>query len=160
MILHTAIQSKEKVIKINRINNITVITFYIKTPQFFNIQKMKTLKLFFRESFVSFYLRITWRGKAYRVRLFKKYNKFTFNFGHSHWYKLIFNKKKIQFFKIKRQSYIVTYLHKYKYLLIRNLFNNIREYNKYTKRGIRLKKTTYKQRFGKISQVNSILHSF
>jgi len=54
----------------------------------------------------------------------------------------------------------MTYLDKKQYLFLRDLFNGIRPYNKYTKRGIRLKKSFFKQRFGKISQVNSILHSF
>jgi hypothetical protein len=64
------------------------------------------------------------------------------------------------FYKIRRQSYISIFntRHDAKNLIFS--FNNLREMNKYTKRGIRVKTTPYIKRFGKISQVNSSLHSF
>jgi len=154
------LKNSEKIIQLNQINNILFIIFYFKNHQYFKKKKYNNLKLFFRETFISFYLRFIWRGKAYRVRLFKKNKKFTLNFGHSHWVKLLYQTKDIQFFRLRRQSYLMTYLDKKQYLFLRDLFNGIRPYNKYTKRGIRLKKSFFKQRFGKISQVNSILHSF
>ena len=160
MISQLIVRNTEKSIQINTINNLTCVVLETVTPLYFNIKYKKRLKFFFRETFVSFYLRLIWRGKAYRVRFFKKSQKFTFNFGHSHWYKLFYNKNNFQFYRMRRQSYLVTYYNKFEYLILRDLFNGIRAYNHYTKRGIRLKKTFFKQRFGKISQVNSILHSF
>ena len=154
------IKNSEKTIQINQFNNATCIILETVTPFFFPNSRKKILKIFFVETFVSYYLRLIWRGKAYRIRFFKKSQKFTFNFGHSHWFKLTFRKNKFQFFRMRRQSYLVTYSNRLEYFFLRDLFNNIRQYNKYTKRGLRLKKTLYKQRFGKISQVNSILHSF
>ena len=41
-----------------------------------------------------------------------------------------------------------------------DLFNTIKIFNKYTRRGIRVKNTPYIKRFGKISQANSSAHSF
>ena len=105
-------------------------------------------------------MRIIWRGKAYRVRLFKKRKKFTFNFGHSHWYKMCYSGRYFQFFRLKRQSYLVIFSNRKLNFIVSSFFNGIRFYNHYTRRGIRLKKSFYKKRFGKISQVNSILHSF
>ncbi len=120
----------------------------------------KKLKHFFAYTFLMYYLRIVWRGKAYRVRFFKTSNKFTFNFGHSHWCKLIYDKQYISFFRLKRQNYLVYCADVTDRLKIIKLINSIRTYNKYTRRGIRIKKASYIKRFGKISQVNSILHSF
>lgn len=151
---------ENKNIQINSINASTCVI--MQTPSSYYFHKLSKIKLkkYFVNTFVSFYLRLVWRGKAYRVRFFKKKKKFTFNFGHSHWYKIIYSVKKFQFYRLRRQSYLVTYYNRCTYFFLRDLFNNIRPYNKYNKRGIRLKKTFYKQRFGKISQVNSILHSF
>lgn len=120
----------------------------------------KLLKNFYSDSFVSYYLKLTWRGKAYRVRLFKKSSKFTFSFNHSHWCKLTYSKSTVTFSRLRRQSYIVLFAKRSLNPKIQKIFNEIRPYNKYTRRGLRLKKSFYMQRFGKISQVNSILHSF
>lgn len=111
-------------------------------------------------TYINYFLRIVWRGKAYRVRLFKKKLKFTFNFGHSHWYKLMYDKKHFNFSRIRRQNYVVVFSKRENFFFIKKIFNKIRTYNKYTRRGIRFKKTPFIKRFGKISQVNSILHSF
>ena len=52
-----------------------------------------------------------WKGKAYRVRLYKKYNKFTLNFNYSHWYKLIFNKNRYKINKVNRQNYLFIFIY-------------------------------------------------
>lgn len=65
-----------------------------------------------------------------------------------------------KFYKIKRQNYLVLFPNRLDKLFLEETFNSIRVYSKYTRRGIRVKKTPYIRRFGKISQVNSILHSF
>lgn len=143
-----------------KINNIDF--FLLNYKQHFSSQsdKISKFKNFFIHSYLIYFLKIIWRGKAFRIRFFKKSNKFTFNFGHSHWLKLIYSNFKFNFFKIRRQGYIVQFFdEKLKKKLI-NYFNNLRCMNKYTKRGIRIKNTPYIKRFGKISQVNSSLHSF
>lgn len=143
-----------------KINNIDF--FLLNYKQYFFSQSSNTVKfkLFFVHSYLIYFLKIIWRGKAFRIRFFKKSNKFTFNFGHSHWLKLVYSSFKFNFFKIRRQSYIVQFVdEKLKKILIQ-YFNNLRLMNKYTKRGIRVKNTPYVKRFGKISQVNSSLHSF
>ena len=94
------------------------------------------------------------------TNLFKKSNKFTLNFGHSHWCKLWYNINFFKFFKIRRQNYVVLFNSRWDEFYLKFLFSKIRIYNRYTKRGIKLKKTPYIRRFGKISQVNSSLHSF
>lgn len=100
---------------------------------------------------------ISFRGKSFRVRNFCRFNKFTFNFGYSHWTKL---KLSVfwSFFKRRRQRYVIfTYSIKdFKYFT--RFFPNIRRYNCYTMRGLRLKKQPIVRRFGKISQHVSILH--
>jgi hypothetical protein len=139
---------------INSMNKYKVFKGYGK------VKNYKIIKNYFLYTYISFFLRIVWRGKAYRIRLFKKKKKFTFNFGHSHWYKLVYNKPFYSFFRIKRQSYLVLFNTRNQRRTLTDIFSSIRPYNKYTRRGIRLKKSVYIRRFGKISQVNSILHSF
>ena len=143
-----------------KINNIIIFILDINRFIYYNKHYVALLKNFFTYSFILFYFRIIWRGKAYRVRLFKKRKRFTFNFGHSHWYKMWYDEKYFTFFRLKRQSYLVIFGNRKLNFIVSEFFNNIRFYNHYTRRGIRLKKTFYKKRFGKISQVNSILHSF
>lgn len=153
-------KNKNKFINVNFCNNVTLIGLSLINSYYLDKKKKKTFKNFYISSFITYYLRFIWRGKAFRIRFFKKSNKITFNFNHSHWYKLIFKKSYIRVFRLKRQNYLITYSSRFDKSIISNIINSIRPYNKYTKRGIRLKKYFFKQRFGKISQVNSILHSF
>lgn len=150
---------KDKIV-IKKINNFLI---FLMNFDFFHYTKPKynkILKHYYTYTFITFYLRIIWRGKAYRVRLFKKSCKFTLNFGYSHWCKLLYNNSFFKFSKIKRQNYVVLFKTRLEDFYLKELFSKLRIYNKYTRRGIKLKKTPYIRRFGKISQVNSSLHSF
>ena len=124
--------------------------FFKKNKKFYN---------FFFKTFLYIWFRIIWRGKAYRVRLFKKKKKFTLSFGYSHWTKLIY-KKCIKAVKLKRQNYYFLCTNTEIYHYIQFLILHVRGMNKYTKRGIRIKDKPFKKRFGKISQVTSILHNY
>ena len=155
-----------KTIKFKKQTKDTIIYKEINNTVFFiiNLIKLKKNDLLFKNyfvaSFVRFYFRIIWRGKAYRVRYFKKSNKFTFNFGHSHWCKFMYTLDFCSFFKLKRQNYLIFFSNRWDRLYVANFFNTIRVFNKYTRRGMRIKQTPNIRRFGKISQVNSLLHSF
>jgi len=154
------ININDDLIIIKKINNFFFFLFNFTNKHFSEKKYNDILKKYFVYTFITFYLRIIWRGKAYRVRLFKKSNKFTLNFGHSHWCKLWYNINFFKFFRIKRQNYLVLFNTRWEESYLKFLFSKIRIYNKYTRRGIKLKKTPYIRRFGKISQVNSSLHSF
>lgn len=112
---------------------------------------------FFFNCFLFQWARLNFRGKSFRVRNFSKNNKFTLNFGYSHWTKLKL-KKNWAFFKKKRQNYVIyTFLLKdFKYFV--RFFPYIKFYNCYTMRGLRLKRQGIIRRFGKISQHISSLH--
>lgn len=139
---------------LKKINYINIFINNFKLIHYKNHLNFNKFNLFFINTFIYYFLKLIWRGKAYRIRFFKKSNKFTFNFGHSHWYKLKYNRNIYSIFKLKRQLYIIIFKNrKLKNILINN-FNNIRVYNKYTKRGLRVKNTPYIKRFGKISQIN------
>lgn len=147
------------VVYLKKINNIIVFILDHTFRNYSLIKKFKKIKKYFSQSFVTFFIRILWRGKAYRVRFFKKYKKFTLNFGHSHWCKLVYPKD-YTFVKLKRQNYLALFSKRQERWEVVNLFNTIRVFNKYTRRGIRVKNTPYIKRFGKISQVSSSMHSF
>lgn len=101
--------------------------------------------------------RVIFKGKGYRVRIFRHERKVTLNFGHSHWTKL-----KVflpwYFFKLRRQSYVfMSTSIKGVFTFYRDI-SEIRKLNRYTQRGLRLKSQAIKRRFGKISQYVSSLH--
>lgn len=145
---------------LKKINNILLVDLNQNTNIYTSVKFIKIIKNFFTHSFVIYFLRIIWRGKAYRIRFFKKSSKFTLNFGHSHWCKILYNSNVYSFFRIRRQNYLLFFKDRMDFLFLKSSFNTIRSYNKYNRRGIRLKKIYFLKRFGKISQVNSILHNF
>jgi len=103
-------------------------------------------------------MRISFRGKGYRLRKFKKLPKVTLNFGHSHWAKIALDKNLYFFKKIRRQNYLCTTKNYDDYKFFKTDLKFYKALNVYTKRGLRLKKQYIKKRFGKISQVVSSLH--
>ena len=135
-------------------DNLNLQSSFIK----YNIKFYKSVSYrFFYNNFFIKWARIIFKGKSYRVRNFKHNNKFTFNFGYSHWtrFKLL---TRWQCFKRRRQNHLIfTYnLKDFEYFV--RFFPYIRFMNRYTLRGLRLKKQFIIRRFGKISQHISSLH--
>lgn len=120
-------------------------------------QDLQSLNIFFLKSVSIHWTRVVFRGKGFRLRKFKNYNKLTLNFGHSHWAKVTLS---INYFfkKLKRQNYLALFNHYTELHTFRSIIKQIKPLNVYTKRGLRLKKQYIKRRFGKISQVVSSLH--
>lgn len=112
---------------------------------------------FFKNCFIVQWARIAFRGKSFRIRNFCAKNKFTLNFGYSHWTRLKLLDR-WAFYKKRRQSYVI-FTWSYKdFCYFSRFFPYIRFYNKYTMRGLRLKRQHIIRRFGKISQHISSLH--
>lgn len=112
---------------------------------------------YFYNFFFIYWFHISFKGKSYRIRAFKKVKRFTFNLGYSHWTRLKLNK----FWKImkrRRQKYVLFTETRMNKVLFGFFFRYLREMNRYTLRGIRLSKQPIKRRFGKISQHISSLH--
>lgn len=128
--------------------------FYYK----FELSNMKYFSRFILKTYSIHWMRVSFRGKGYRLRKFKTLNKVTLNFGHSHWAKLALDSEVFFFKKLKRQNYLCfsKYYNLYKTFKLSIKF--FKKLNSYTKRGLRLKKQYIKRRFGKISQVVSSLH--
>lgn len=117
----------------------------------------------FEYYYLFFFKRITFRGKSYRIRYFKKINKFTLNFNYSHWTKVkLSNSWSITRRKKKkerdRQRYLILTTNFFLLPNFINFFKNIRFYNCYTMRGLRFRTQPIIRRFGKLSQHVSILH--
>lgn len=124
----------------------------LKIKKFFQFNK------FVLKTFSQHWFRISFRGKGFRLRKFKHLSKLTLNFGHSHWARVALSKDLYFLKKIRRQNYlcVTRFFSNYK-----NLKKDLKKYktlNKYTKRGLRLRKQFIFRRFGKISQVVSSLH--
>ena len=141
-------------LKSNYILFTTVNLLYNKfTPKIF--RKFNTYLL---KTFSVHWLRVSFRGKGYRLRKFKKFSKVTLNFGHSHWAKIALDRGLFFFKKLKRQNYICSAYTYWHYKQFKSGIKFFKKLNTYTKRGLRLKKQYIKKRFGKISQVVSSLH--
>lgn len=111
--------------------------------------------LFFEKLFLLYWKRIIFRGKSFRVRVLKRNKKLVLNFGYSHWTRLLFFKP-WNFFKKRRQSYVV-YSNDYRcFIDFICFFPWIKPYNRYTLRGLRFKQQALGRRFGKVSQHTSI----
>ena len=126
--------------------------------KFYFLTYTKPINKFLTLHFIYYWFKLTFRGKGFRVRKFLKSSKITFNFGHSHWTKLQLNNKFVRVKKIRRQNYIwlITYVESW--VTLRHIIKFVKHINRYTKRGLRLKKQSIKKRFGKISQLTSSLH--
>jgi len=118
----------------------------------------KQLNKFVLKTFSLHWMRVSFRGKGYRLRKFKTFNKVTLNFGHSHWAKLALDSNTYFFKKLRRQNYLCFMKGYDFYKHIKLDMKIFKSLNVYTKRGLRLKKQYIKKRFGKISQVVSSLH--
>lgn len=144
------------------------IFYYIYLPfnghsviDLFNLVSYTRGSVFYKKSFLSYFLILKWsrvmfKGKGFRVRLYRKSGKVVLNFGYSHWTRLKFGES-WNFFKLRRQNYLffstidLFFINFCRKILVRKL-------NRYTQRGLRLKKQIIKRRFGKISQYISSLH--
>ena len=121
-------------------------------------ENLKKFNKFVLKTFSTHWMRISFRGKGYRLRKFKKLNKLTLNFGHSHWAKIALDRNLYFFKKIRRQNYLCIAKNYSDYKFFKNDLKFFKKLNVYTKRGLRLKKQYIRKRFGKISQVVSSLH--
>lgn len=131
---------------------------------FFKLSSYKYLFVTFIDYYYTyFWRRLSFRGKSYRVRLYRRFQKFSLNFGYSHQTKLqlsscwgFLRRKKRK--EKQRQKYIVftnvgTILQPFVMF-----FPRIRYFNCYTMRGLRLVQQPIIRRFGKLSQHISSLH--
>lgn len=123
-----------------------------------NLINLSKFNKFILKTLSVHWLRVSFRGKGYRLRKFKKTNKVTLNFGHSHWAKIALVNNIYFFKKIRRQNYICVMKGYYFYKTFKKNIKTFKKLNSYTKRGLRLKKQYIQKRFGKISQVVSSLH--
>jgi hypothetical protein len=140
----------------NKLKLITFVSYIYSLKN--NTNTLNKLNNFFLKTWSINWVRVSFRGKGFRLRKFKKLNKLTFNFGHSHWSKMLLDSSKFFFKKIKRQNYMCLL----KSYSITKTFKKeikfIKLLNSYTKRGLRLRKQYIRRRFGKVSQVVSSLH--
>lgn len=164
----------KKIVLISHLQNLINIYFYnkhyyivflgfINKLDFLNSISLDKKQLNIKNNrFINSYIlynifRLVFKGKGFRVRLFRGLNKLTLNFGHSHWTKFkLFNTWRM--FKLRRQNYVLISYDIKNCSYFKNDISSVRIMNRYTQRGLRLKKTFIKKRFGKISQYVSSLH--
>lgn len=129
---------------------------YFNYSNYWSYIKRNQHKILYKLLFI-LWDRIIFRGKGFRVRIFRDNKKITCNFGHSHWTKLLFNKQ-WDFIKLQRQNYLIFTYFITNTTLLRLVLPKIRLVNRYTLRGLRYRRQQIQKRFGKISQYVSSLH--
>jgi len=110
---------------------------------------IKKINFYLSDLFSSFFIKVKFKGKGYRLQSFRKKKIMNFTFGHSHIYLMLF-----------RNNYFKR-MNKYKYIFLeknKNIFNNLKEkirkikpINKYTLRGLRITKSKITKRKGRKS---------
>ena len=166
--LKRSLQFKKTIVSVYKIKNKNYFILGIQPKLIDNLNSIYTTESirsysscyifrYFIYSFMVVWTRIIFRGKGFRIRNFQKDLKLTFNFGHSHWDRIKFYKFWF-FWKIKRQNYLVISYSDIFLSQFTLMFPTIKLINRYTKRGLRLKRQAIIRRFGKISQHVSSLH--
>lgn len=107
--------------------------------------------------------RFMFRGKAFRLRYYKKLNRFFFNLGFSHVTRLFLGPAFLGARKPRprertRQRYAIFSYNFYQITMLQAHTRVVKPYNVYTQRGLRLRAQGIGRRFGKISQHISSLH--
>jgi len=99
--------------------------------------------------FLSFFFKIKFTGKGYRIQSFAKKKIMNFTFWHSH--KLILSLGNTKYKRISKYKYFYEIFNLNKLNKIKNLFKKVKPINKYTLRGLRLTRTTIVKRKGRKS---------
>lgn len=141
---------KNLLIKIRLVYN---SLFLIITPVTYNMdayffKHIKFIYKYWYGTYNFYWLRMVWRGKAYRVRFKKKKRKLLFNLGHSHWTRIMYKKIEYNTIKIKRRVYMFYFKHKYSIDEVCNTFVKLKKFNQYTLRGARIVQRPLKKRYG------------
>lgn len=130
---------------------------YLNNSTFWKSNERLTYKNIVIKYIIIMWRRVIFKGKGFRVRIFKENKKITLNFGYSHWTKIKFINN-WDMLKLYRQNYLVFTNSMLDFFYFLLFFPTIKKMNRYTLRGLRLKKQTIKRRYGKISQYISSLH--
>ncbi len=146
-------------LSISMCNNIKIMSLPSLILARLNYKNLRKYYIFKYLTFNFNWLRLTWRGKTYIVYFFQKKNLYSFRFGFSHWSRLKYTNTYYSC-KFARQSYLFYSIGYKSFKVLRKLIKFIKLINKYTKRGLRLKKQAFVRRFGKISQANSIFANY
>lgn len=166
--LQLSCKTSKGVISRYKLKNNTFIYYMSTNTWFDNFNKISTGKVHYKyksvylfrylcSNFIVVWARIVFKGKGFRIRNFQKELKLTLNFGHSHWDRIKFYKFWF-FWKKRRQNHLILTYNNDFFREFYILFPYIKLLNRYTKRGLRLKKQPIVRRFGKISQHISSLH--
>ena len=101
-----------------------------------------------------FFSKFKYSGKGLKVKKELVTTQILFNLGKSHMSKIVYDPAYIEVKRTKKNSYVM-----YSYLqhnqLSRFITKKIKQFNKYTRRGLRMHKQSIIRRFGKVSQVSS-----
>lgn len=100
-----------------------------------------------------FFFKFKYHGKGLKIKKSTKLKTIDFNLGSSHISKLYFNTNNVSLLRTKKNTYTaLTY--KFTNFFSSALVKEIRPYNIYTKRGVRVSRQTMFRRFGKVSQLS------
>lgn len=112
-------------------------------------QLSNDFNFYLKNLFISFFFKIKFNGKGFRIQSFSKKKIMNFTFGYSHMYMLYINKTKYKRINKYKYFFVMKELNAINYF--KNLFRKIKPINKYTLRGLRISRTTIVKRKGRKS---------
>lgn len=112
-------------------------------------ESVKNINFILKNWFITFFFKIKFNGKGFRIQSFRNKKLMNFTFGHSH--KMYMHLPKTFFKRINKYKYFL----KTKNLNLKhhmtNLFKTIKPINKYTLRGLRITRSVIVKRKGRKS---------
>lgn len=145
---------------INIINkkNILISAFFTNYFKFFfTLNGFFNKKLFFYTLCNLYFTNrkfFSYTGKIFRLRLYKKKIKFSFNRSHRLY---LYFFKKIFLKKLSKKRFKIMFFYNRDMFNLKNIFNKIRDLNIYTHRGIKYSHCFYNKKKGKISAYKKVM---
>ncbi len=111
----------------------------------------KTNKLTNLYKITWYFIKFRYYGKGLKIKKSNVKNQILFNLGKSHLSKFLFKNNKVTVSRTKKNTF--TIISNVCYRITNRTMAQIKNFNKYTKRGVRLNRQPIIRRFGKVSQV-------
>lgn len=131
------------------VDKYTKSVFYNVRDNYENYFLFKNFNFFLKHIFVSFFFKIRFNGKGFRIQSFRNKKTMNFTFGYSHIYYV--NLKKLNFKRLSKYKYFFKTNSLISLNFLKNIFRKIKPINAYTLRGLRISRTTIVKRKGRKS---------
>lgn len=132
-----------------QIDSFSKSIFYNVAASTENNLLFKKFNFYLKNLFSSFFFKIRFNGKGFRIQSFKNKKVMNFTFGYSHMY--FIHLKQIRYKRMSKYKYFFKFNKLNGLNFLKNAFKKIKPINAYTLRGLRISKSTIVKRKGRKS---------